>query len=395
MRRESHRRRGLSRASSGGWGHRAVYVSAAIATAALVTGFALAGFYFGTFDHVFAHSSAQGSSNAPYGVVYLGEYATYAGLIPGLNFTNVTFNGMPGAGPCHNVTANGSNELNNSSVKPGVVLNLSAPDLNNSLINTTSDTNITTFVCLNAVNEGNITYLWQFVNGTFVQSGTNATDLFSDANYTGWDNVSLEANNTTVMGNGTFNESLANLTGNANLSGDWLNESGCLPVFQLNNTSDVANVTHCSFFDMNNNTTFIPHYGFWGTNSTCPTGCWINETNSSGLDPAYWEPNQTGYLPSDQVYQASIGFLGNITNATYEVVVSFQYATPIPQVVFVNTGGGQNETLTFLFDMTDAVDDRSAGQRLRRERHQLDGRILLGRHSGGRSGVDHRLPVLC
>lgn len=95
MRRESHRRRGLSRASSGGWGHRAVYVSAAIATAALVTGFALAGFYFGTFDHVFAHSSAQGSSNAPYGVVYLGEYATYAGLIPGLNFTNVTFNRMP------------------------------------------------------------------------------------------------------------------------------------------------------------------------------------------------------------------------------------------------------------------------------------------------------------
>ncbi len=324
MRRESHRRRGLSRASSGGWGHRAVYVGAAIATAALVTGFALAGYYFGTFSHVFDQSSASGNSNAPYGVVYLGEYATYASLISNFNFTNSS------GGPCVNVTANGTNQLNNSSLGPDVPLNLSAS-------NTTDSVNATTtFVCLNAINNGNISYLWQFVNGTYV----------NDTNYTGWDTINVSANNTTAMGNGSFNESLFNLTGNANLTNNWINETGCLPVF--NNTS-FANASRCHFFDANNNTTFMPHGGFFA-----PNGTWINETSTAGPDPWYWAPNETGYAPSDLVYQASIGFYGNITDMTYEVVVSFQYATPIAQVVYVNTGGGQNETLTFVFDMSAA-----------------------------------------
>jgi hypothetical protein len=352
MRRESHRRRGLSRASSGGLGHRAIYFGAGVATAALVVGFALAGFYFGTFAHVFNSSSASGNSGSPYGVLYLGEYATYAGLVPGLNFTNLT----NGTGPCVNVTANGTDQLNNSSLGPGASINLTSPNINDTIVNTTSDTNFTNFVCMNAVDQGNITYLWQYVNGTFVSSGTNASDYFSDANYTAWDNVSAEANNTSgtngVNGNGTFNESLANLTGNANLSGEWLNETGCSPVFSVTNATDFANASRCAFFEMNNNTTYLPHAGFWGYNSTCPGGCWITEANNTSLDPAYWEPNQTGYLPSDQVYQATIGFIGNLTNQTYEVVVSMQYVTPIPQVVFVNSGTGQNATLTFLFDMT-------------------------------------------
>src|SRR5579864_9046931 len=233
MRRESNRRRGLARASSSGWGHRAVYVGAAIATAALVTGFALAGFYFGTFSHVFNSSSANGNSNAPYGVEYLSEYATYAGLVSNFNFTNGT-----GAGPCHNVTANGTNQLNNSSTHPGVPLNLSASDSNNS-VNAT-----TTFVCLNAINNGNISYLWQFVNGTFV----------NDTNYTGWDTINVSANNTAVIGNGSFTENLSALTGNANLSGTVINETGCAPVF--NNTS-FLNASKCNFFDANNNTTFM------------------------------------------------------------------------------------------------------------------------------------------
>ncbi len=348
MRRESHRRRGLSRASSGGLGHRAVYFGAAIATAALVVGFALAGFYFGTFAHVFNSSSASGNSGAPYGVEYLGEYATYAGLVPGLNFTNLT----NGTGPCVNVTDNGTNQLNNTSLGPGAPINLTDPNINDSLVNTTADTNFTNFVCLDAVDQGNITYEWQFVNGSFVQSGTNSSNGYSDVNYTGWDNITAEANNTTANGNATFNESLANLTGNLNYSGDWLNETGCSPVFSVVNQTDFANASRCAFFAMNNNTTYLPHAGFWGYNTTCPDGCWITESTNASLDPAYWEPNQTGYLPTDQVYQATIGFIGNLTNQTYEVVISMQYVTPIPQVVFVNSGGGQNATLTFLFDMT-------------------------------------------
>ncbi len=332
MRRESHRRRGVYRASSGGWGHRAVYVGAAVATASRLMGFALAGFYFGTFSHVFNHSGAIGNQNAPYGVYYLGEYATYAGLLPNLNFTNTT------AGPCQNVTANGTNQLNNSSVRAGVPLNLTAANATNSINGST------TYVCLNAVFNGNISYIWDFVNGSF---------LGYLANYSAWNNIAVSVNNTSVMGanndNTTFNESLFNLTGDLNLSNDWLNMTGCNPGF--NNTSFLVNHTpqNCRYFAGNLNTTFLPHSGFWTS-----SGKWINETTATGPDPAWWHPNQTGYLPSDMVYQASVMF-ANFTpaNTTYEIAMYMGGATPIPQVFFVNTGaGGQNETVTFLFDMS-------------------------------------------
>jgi hypothetical protein len=324
MRRESHRRRGWSRASAGGWGHRAVYVGAAVATASLLTGFAVAGFYFGTFSHVFASSGAQGSAPAPYGVYYLSEYASFASAIPYLNLTNST------AGPCQNITANGTNQLNASSVAPGVPLNLSAANTTN------SDNATATFICLDSVFDGNISYAWDFVNGTYAPY----------ANYTGWDNVSLAANNTTGLGNTTFNESLANLTGNANLSLSWINETGCNPVF--NNTS-ITNMSNCAYFAGNNNTTFYPHGGFYNG-----TGAWVSLANATSPDPWYWHPNETGYEKNDMVYQATVAF-ANFTgaNITYEIAVDFAGATPIPQFFFVNTGaGGANETITFLFDMS-------------------------------------------
>lgn len=295
-----------------------------MATASLLAGFALAGFYFGTFSHVFNHSSATGVNNAPYGVYFLGEYSTYAGLLPNANFT-------AGHGPCQNVTGNGTDQLNNTSVTAGVPLNLSDSNTTNSINNTT------TYVCLNAVFDGNISYIWNYINGTF------AGDF---ANYSAWDNVSVAANNSTVIGfnNTTFNESLFNLTGDANLTNDWLNMTGCNPV--VNNTT-FLNATDCAYFAGNNNTTYMPHGGFYASN-----GSWINEATNTSPMPWYWHPNQTGYLPSDEVYQASLAF-ANYTpaNTTYEIVVDFAGATPIPQIFFVNTGGGgENETVTFLFD---------------------------------------------
>ncbi len=328
MRRESHRRRGVYRASAGGWGHRAVYVGAALATASLLAGFGLAGYYFGTFSHVYPHSTATGANNAPYGVYYLSEYATYAGFIPNLNFSNAS-----GAGPCQNGTANGTNVLNNTSTAAGVPMNLSLANATNSL-NASN-----TFVCLNWVAGGNISYNWNFVNDTF-------QGYF--ANYSAWDNVSVAANNSTAIGwnNTTFNESLFNLTGNANLTNDWLNMTGCNPVF--NNTT-FLNMSNCRYFAGNNNTTYMPHGGFYNG-----TGAWVSSANNTSPDPWYWHPNQTGYLPGDVVYQATVAF-ANFTgpNMTYEMVVYFEGATPIPQVFFVNTGaGGTNETVTFLFDMS-------------------------------------------
>lgn len=325
MRRDSHRRRGVRRARSGGFGHRAVYAGAIVAVASLLAGFGVAGFYFGTFSHIFPQSSASGSQNAPYGVYYLSAGATYAGLLPNVNWTNAS------AGPCQNGTANGTNTLNNTSALNPI--NLSASNTTNSVNNTT------TYICLNWVFNGNISYAWNFVNGTFM----NFT------NYTSWDNVSAPLNNTSVNNNtaATFNMSLENLTGNLNLSNSTINMTGCDPVWT--NLSNISNFTNCRFYAANNNTTFMPHGGFYA-----PNGTWISEANNTSYDPWYWHPNQTGYLPSDQVYQATLEF-ANYTpaNMTYQVMVDFGGATPVPQIYYVNTGGGgENETVTFVFDMS-------------------------------------------
>jgi hypothetical protein len=323
MRRESHRRRGIRRARAGGWGHRAVYAGAIVATASLLAGFGVAGFYFGTFSHVFPQSSASGSAPPPYGVYYLSEGALFAADLPNANFSNAS-----GAGPCQNLTANGTNTLNNTSASNPI--NLSAS-------NATNSRNLTnTFVCLNAVFGGNITYQWNFVNGTF----GNFT------NQTAWDNVSAPVNNTSAnnMSGGWYNVSLANFTGNANLTNSSINESGCLPVF-----TNVSQLTNCRWFAGNSNTTYMPHGGFYASNGT-----WISLANNSSPDPWYWHPNQTGYLPGDELYQATIAF-ANYTpaNTTYQVAVFFEGVTPVPQIYYVNTGaGGQNETVTFVFDMT-------------------------------------------
>ena len=323
MRRESHRRRGIRRARAGGWGHRAVYAGAIVATASLLAGFGVAGFYFGTFSHVFPQSGATGSAPPPYGVYYLGEGAIYASELPNANWTNAS-----GAGPCQNLTANGTNTLNNTSATNPI--NLSASNSTNS-VNLT-----TTYVCLNSVFNGQIVYQWDYINGT----AGNFT------NQTYWQNISAPVNNTSAnnMSAGWYNVSLFNFTGNTNLTGSSINESGCAPVF-----TNVSALTNCRWFEGNNQTTFMPHGGFYASNGT-----WVSLANASSPDPWYWHPNQTGYLPGDQVYFATVAF-ANYTpaNMTYQVAVFFEGVTPVPQIYYVNTGaGGQNETVTFVFDMS-------------------------------------------
>jgi len=311
MGRESHRYRGVRRRSAAGWGHRAIYVAAAVATASLVSGFALAGYWFGTFSHVFPQATAQGLETAPYNVEFLGMGATYAGLLNYLNFTGVSWNSS--SGPCMNVTANGSNVLNQTGAFSA--LNLSAP-------NATDSNNMSvTIVCLNSVYNS-------VVNETWALGG-------SELNQSSWNNISAPSNFS--FGDPTYNVSLFNLTGNANLTGSSLNITGCNPV--VNNTS-IPKLADCPFFASDANTTYLPHAGFWNN------GNWISEANTT-----YWHPGQYGYLPSDSVFYASVEFYQTLPNVTYEVVVDFQGATPIPQVFFVNTGaGGANDTVTFVFD---------------------------------------------
>ncbi len=324
MRRESHRQRGIRRARAGGWGHRAIYAGAIVATASLLAGFGVAGFYFGTFSHIWNQSTASGSENAPYGVYYLSEGAMYAAYLPNANFTNAT-----GFGPCQNLTGNTTNVLNNTSVLAPIVLDQA---------NTTNSVNnTTTYVCLNAVYNGTIAYQWNYVGGV----------AMNFTNQTVWDNISAPVNNTTDNNVSTsFNMSLANVTGDLNLSNSWINMSGCNPVW-----TNLSAVENCNYFAGNNQTTFMPHAGF-----TARNGTWISEANNTSYDPWYWHPGQMGYKPGDLVYQATI-VIANYTpaNMTYEVAVYFGGATPVPQIYYINSGaGGVNETVTFVFDMSAA-----------------------------------------
>lgn len=334
MRRESHRNRGVRRSSRGaGWGHRAVYVASAIAAASLVAGFGLAGYWFGTFSHTYNQSTATGFEGAPYGVVFLSAGVTEAAFVSNINYTNVTWNST--TGPCSALNLSFVNHLNQSGVQ-------NATNLSNS--NTTnSKNNTTTIVCLNAINNANISYMWENYSGYNPFQG-------SMNNSTGWDNISLAANNTSLTPP-QFNISLANLTGNANNSNTTLNITGCNPVVKGNNSTGQAELANCPFFATNNNTTFVPHAGFYLSN-----GSWFNQSSYADRNNStLWHPNQTGYLPGDTVFYMSIEFVNTLPNVTYEVVVSLAGATPIPQVFFVNTGsGGQNDTLTFVFDMTAA-----------------------------------------
>ena len=290
-----------------------MYVGAAIATAALVTGFALAGFYFGTFSHTYNQTSASGLESAPYGVVFLSAGVMPAAHISNLNFTNWTWNTT--SGPCTNITiANGTNSSlmfgNNTDVNQ-------TQDSSNLSTGTGPGQNNTEFICLNGISNAFINETWASgLQTNYTQNGTLNASFFNETAY--------------------YNNTLANITGNASTPGN-VSIQGCLPF--SNNTSALAN---CPFFVGNNNTTYEAH--------TC-----YNDSGSSCYN-ATWHPNQSGYFPDDLVFYASVLFNSSIpANTTFELVVSFAGATPIPQIFYLNTGGGgNNTTVTVVFDMTAA-----------------------------------------
>jgi hypothetical protein len=334
MGRESHRYRGVRRRSAAGWGHRAIYVAAAVATASLVSGFALAGYWFGTFSHVFPQATAQGLEIPPYNVAFVGMGAGNAIDLGFFNFTNSS------AGPCvlpgYNGTNNGTlvndtQYAGNNTANPLVLSNIYAP---NTIA--VGPANFTDFFCLNAVNNSQITDLW----GNWTYNGSSGPG--------GWQNITAPSN--ASFANVTYNNTLANITGlndSALFNNTWENFTGCNPV--MNASQEIGNFTNCDFFASNNNTTYLPHAGFWDS----ATG-WVSEDNVSFDHAALWHPNQTGYLASDEVFYASVEFYNVEPNVTYEVDADLQGATPVPEIVYVNTGptAGANYTLDFVFDET-------------------------------------------
>jgi len=358
MRRESHRYRGVRRSSRGaGWGHRAVYVASAIAAASLVAGFGLAGYWFGTFSHVYNQSTATGFESAPYGVKFLSAGVTSAGLVSWFNwnqsFNNTTF---LNTGPCSTLNYSVTSSLNGTTVNQTAVfagdeawmnqtgaqfaINLTDGNGTNNSVNGNH-----TIICLNSVFNGTISYLWQNY------SGVNPMNNTTDPNGS-WNNISAPAN--LNFATPYFNISQGWLFNASNNSSD-INITGCNPYASLNNTTlAFEKLANCGFFVGNNQTTFLPHAGFYLNSTT--NNSWFSLDNNTSDYAAYWHPGQNGYLPSDTVFYVTLAFQNMLPNMTYEVVLSLAGATPLPQVFFVNTGPGlfYNATLTFVFDMTAA-----------------------------------------
>jgi hypothetical protein len=298
MRREGHRRRGVFRASSGGWGHRAVYVGAAVATAALLAGFGVAILVYGPLGTPARQLAGSTLNVPPKGVSFGNASVAFASS---LNLTNSTGVGWHWAynatgafnGPCNSsgiLAPNGSYVYANNESSP---------------VNLTGNT---TLVCLNSVNNGLLNATWYYsANGT-----------------------QLTFNNYTAVGsvaNGSYyNSSFANVSSCSN----WT------LFHELQNSSSVYNGSYIpcdTYFEMNNNTNWLPSYS--GNNSTL------------------WSPNQTGYAPNDLVYAVPVDFTNNATGGVYAISVSIEGITPVAQTFYFNATGA-NDTVLFTFDMTSA-----------------------------------------
>jgi len=298
MRRENHRRRGVYRASAGGWGHRAVYVGAAVATAALLAGFGAAILVYGPLG-VPSHQIGGTTLNVPpAGVTFGNASLAFAAGLNLVNSTGVGWNWSENAtgffGPCN---------------QSGVYMGGGAYLAHNNASSAVNLTGNTTLVCLNSVNNGTLNATWYYLaNGSLaVTNSYNATGYVPDGSYYTANGVNISAcdNFTTfheIIQGGPYNQSY-------------------LPCD--------------TYFEMNNNTNWLPSFG----------------VNNSTL----WSPMQNGYLPNDLVYAIPVYFSNQTKGGVYEISVGIEGVTPVAQTFYFNyTGKGTNNTVLFTFDMTAA-----------------------------------------
>lgn len=128
----------------------------------------------------------------------------------------------------------------------------------------------------------------------------------------------------------TWDANLTNATSYANGSAP---VAGCPPL-----SSNLSSYPGCVFFGSNEFTAFVSNWS-----SGAPL-------NSSVI----WHPNETGWLPSDMVFQVDVGF--NVSaplGTTYSLTIDLPGATPVPQTFYVRSplvmGGG---SVDIAFDMS-------------------------------------------
>jgi hypothetical protein len=316
MRRESHRRRGVSRASSGGWGHRAVYVGAVVATAAVIAGFGAAVLIYGPIGAPYRQLSGSTLGAPPTGVSFGNGQELLASGLPltgtggatNWSWSNTTTGNF--SGPCQasgaeagGVHYNATNASTAAPITPG------------------NDT----LVCLNSVLNGTLNSTWWAGLGPacYLTSATyGKTGIPCGQNYSANGQNVSSCNNFTAPAGGQPWQSPWNLT-----------------------HIDNASFTPCqTFYQQNNNTGILP--SFVGLNNST---AWV--TNSTG------NATQMGYLGADVVYEITANFTNKSTNGTFEVSVAITGVTPVAQEFFFNNtvhGGASNGTVVFVFDMTAA-----------------------------------------
>ncbi len=316
MRRESHRRRGMYRASSGAWGHRAVYIGAVVATAAVIAGFGAALVVYGPLGTSYRQTSGTTSPAPPTDVVFGEAQQVFASnlVLTNASYGNQSWNWTSG-GPC-----NASGLLDPSN---GTYIyydtNGTGTDFNVTAGNTT-------LICLNSVGATPTSDGYGGVlNATWYYNASGTPLIAND-----WD-TSGGMSEGAYYSSATQNVTACNNFTTTDTGLQW-NSTHIL------NISTSEPFTPCaSFYQMNNNTNVTPSFaGF--ANST------------------EWAPNQSGYAASDVVYEVPVDFGINSTDGLYQISVSLGGITPVAQTFFVNNTvyGVGNGTVLFVFDMTAA-----------------------------------------
>jgi len=336
MRRESHRRKGVARKASRMAGHRAVYVAAVLATAAMVTGFSGALLLYGPIGRGVPSRTISGSSTGvpPTGVL-LGTdrtvIATALNLTGADGFATWNWTNSSGAytGPCN---ASGILSPTNGSY--------SYYDTSTSGQNLSSGGGNVTLVCLNSVGPSPLWPYGGVLNATWYYNASGATLLTNS-----YDPLDM-------VGDGsTYND------GNVNISScnAWGPASGWSPMWNETHLED-ANFTPCSsYYEQNNNTTWVLSFaGQYG--GIFASGLYVGMPIYNGT--TLWAPDEMGFGPADVVYEVPVIFTNASVNGTYQISVDIGGVTPVAQTFYFNDTIGQTgaaaDTVVFLFDMTAA-----------------------------------------
>jgi len=341
MRRESHRRRGAYRASSGGWGHRAVYIGAVVATVAIVTGFGSAVLIYGPIGTGYRQLSGSTIPIPPVGVQFGNAQEIIASSLPAYNTTTPNVFGIGGysnASSLCNASGVFSPDLASvfpSETYPGLNLNF-----NLTWGNVTSGNE--TFVCLNSVGAN------YYANPTAPEwaglvNSTWYAGLFGTTYLTDLQGQTYVPNNQSWTNGAQTIQSCNNFTAPASAP-VWASPWN---MTHINNMS----FTPCNtFYQMNNNTTVLP--SFDGVNYFNGVGWSGTPDNSTN-----WVLNESGYMGADDVYEIPVIFENTSTNGIYEICLSITGITPLEQCFNFNvtvTATGANASVVFLFDMTAA-----------------------------------------